>query len=107
MYNTPITLANIYFPDFDNEKFIASVLVSLPNLHTHNLLLAGDFNFVMDAVLDRSSSKQHSLTKSAKILQKFFKSTNIIHARRYTKINENILFSLSHTSPSPGSIIFL
>lgn len=45
MYNVPVTLANIYAPNFDDEKFIAAVLASLPNLHTHNLLLAGDFFF--------------------------------------------------------------
>lgn len=67
MYNTSIILANVYAPNFDDEKFISSVLASLPNLHTHNLILAGDFNFVMDPVLDRSSNKQQSLSKSAKL----------------------------------------
>ena len=70
IYNTPIILANVYVPNFDDERFISSVLASLPNLHTHNLILAGDFNFVIVPVLDRSSNKQHSLSKSAKLLQK-------------------------------------
>lgn len=79
IYNSPIILANVY-ANFDDERFISSVLASLPNLHTHNLILAGDFNFVMDPVLDRSSNKQHSLSKSAKLLQIFLKSVNVIDA---------------------------
>ena len=42
IYNTPITLANVYAPNFDDERFINSVLASLPNLHTHNLILVID-----------------------------------------------------------------
>ena len=41
MYNTPVIRANVYAPNFDDEKFISSVLASLTNLHTHNLILAG------------------------------------------------------------------
>ncbi len=78
IYNTPVTLANIYAPNYDDEKFINSILAILPKLHSHNLILAGDFNLVMDPVLDRSSSKQQSVSKSAKVIQNFLKSENII-----------------------------
>lgn len=74
-------------PNFDDEKFIGSELASLPSRHTHNLILAGDFNFVMDPVL-RSSDKQHSLSKSTKLLQNFLKSVNVIDAWRYMNHNQ-------------------
>lgn len=83
LYNTPVTLANIYAPNYDDEKCINSVLAILPNLHSHNLILAGDFNLVMDIVLDGSSSRQQSVSKSAKLIQNFFKSANLIEAWRY------------------------
>uniref|UniRef100_A0A9J7ZYM8 Endonuclease/exonuclease/phosphatase domain-containing protein n=1 Tax=Cyprinus carpio carpio TaxID=630221 RepID=A0A9J7ZYM8_CYPCA len=64
LYYTPVTLANIFAPNYDDEKFVDSVLAILPNLHSHDLILAGDFNLVMDTVLDRSSNRQQSVSKS-------------------------------------------
>jgi len=109
IYNTPIILANVYAPNFDYERFIGSVLASLPNLHTHNLILAGDFNFVMDPVLDRSSTKQHSSSKSAKLLQNFLKSVNVIDVWRYMNQNQRkySLFSQPHKSFSRIDYFFI
>lgn len=50
LYETPVVLANIYAPNYDDESFIKSVLNSLANIHTHNLILAGDF--VLNPVMD-------------------------------------------------------
>lgn len=83
IYNTPIILGNIYVPNFDDERFIYTVLATLPNIHTHNLILAGDFNLVMDPVLDRLSNRQSVLTKSAKVLQTFLKSANVVDVWRH------------------------
>lgn len=94
LYNTPVTLANIYAPNYDDEKFINSVLAILPNLHSHNLILAGDFNLVMDTVLDRSSSRQQSVSKSAKLIQNFLKSANLIEAWRYLNPTTKKVFFL-------------
>lgn len=109
IYCTPIILANVYAPNFDDERFIGSVLASLPNLHTHNLILAGDFNFVMDPVLDRSSNKHHPLSKSAKLLQNFLVSVNIIDVWRHMNPHQRkySFFSQPHKSFSRIDYFFI
>lgn len=52
----PLILANVYAPNYD-VTFIASFLSSIPDLHSHSLVLGGDFNCVMCPQLDRSSKK--------------------------------------------------
>lgn len=52
LYNTPILLVNIYAPNIDDEQFISSILNILPNLDTHQVIMGGDFNFVLDPLLD-------------------------------------------------------
>lgn len=71
LYGTSVILANIYAPNYDDESFIKSVLNSLPDIHTHNLILAGDFTFVMDPVMDRSSKEYQPLSRSAKVMHNF------------------------------------
>lgn len=81
--NTSVVLVNVYAPNHDDEKFIQSVLSSIPNLHNHSLIMGGDFNFVLDPALDRSSAKQQNLSKSAKVIHNFLKATNVIEPWRY------------------------
>lgn len=35
LYGYPITLANIYAPNVDDEQFIATFLAKLPNMNSH------------------------------------------------------------------------
>lgn len=49
LFNMPVVLANIYAPNWDNMQFFRD------NLDTHNLILGGDLNCVLDTTLDRSS----------------------------------------------------
>uniref|UniRef100_A0A8C2DY46 exodeoxyribonuclease III n=1 Tax=Cyprinus carpio TaxID=7962 RepID=A0A8C2DY46_CYPCA len=109
LYYTPVTLANIFAPNYDDEKFVDSVLAILPNLHSHDLILAGDFNLVMDTVLDRSSNRQQSVSKSAKLIQIFYKSANIIEVWRYINPTPKkySFFSQLHNSYSRIDYFFL
>lgn len=69
--HTKVILASIYAPNWDDEHFISRIFTSIPNVETYHIIIGGDFNFVQNADLDRSSNRQHSLTKSAKLLASF------------------------------------
>lgn len=69
--HTKVVLASIYAPNWDDEQFVSKIFTSIPNIETHHIIIGGDFNFVQDADLDRSSLRPHSLTKSAKLLTSF------------------------------------
>lgn len=66
-----VILASIYAPNWDDEQFISKIFTVIPNIEKHHIIIGGDFNFVQDADLDRSSCRPHSLTKSAKLLASF------------------------------------
>lgn len=83
LYNIPVVLANIYAPNYDAEHFISSFLGTLPNLDTHQLILGGDFNLVLNPVLDRSSDRPQALTKSAKVINTFLDRFKIADPWRF------------------------
>lgn len=93
-------LANIYAPNHDDEGFIPSVLSSFPNLHSHRLILSGDFNFVLNPLLDRSSNKQQTLTNSAKLILNFLNTANLKDPWRHLHPSQRIysFFSQPHHS---------
>lgn len=66
--NTPVVLASVYAPNWDDEQFISKFFTSIPNIEAYHIIIGGDFNFVQDADLDRSSSRPYSLSNSAKQL---------------------------------------
>lgn len=102
LYNTPVVLASIYAPNVDDEQFMSLFLDTLPNLDTHYLIMGGDFNFVSNPSLDRSSSRPIPLSKSAKKLNSFSKSYGVVDPWRFTFPNQRkySFFSPVHHSYS-------
>ncbi len=90
VFNPP-NFANVYAPNYDDATFITSFLSCIPDLHSHSLILGGDFNFVMCPRLDRSSKKVMSPLKSATIIQSFLNNYGICDARKFS-------FFLKYTS---------
>lgn len=66
-YNKVI-LASVYAPNWDDEQFISRLFNSIPNVETYHIIIGGDFNFVQNVDLDRSSKRPYTLTNSAKLL---------------------------------------
>lgn len=69
--NIPIILANVYAPNWDNDKFFSDFLYNLPNLDTHHLVLGGDFNCCLNPEIDRSSISTAKLSRSAHVINTF------------------------------------
>ena len=57
IHSPPMTLVNIYGPNFDNPQFFKKVFSLIPELSLTNLIIGGDFNCVIDPYLDRSSTQ--------------------------------------------------
>jgi hypothetical protein len=57
--NITVILASIY-----RTMMSFSFFSSLPKVDEHHIIIGGDFNLVQDVSMDRSSSKQSTLTKA-------------------------------------------
>ncbi len=68
LFNTPMVLASIYAPNFDDDTFFTKFLSVLPNLHSSYLIIGGDFNLCLNLQIDRASKRGEILSKSAKII---------------------------------------
>lgn len=69
IHSTPITLLNIYGPNNDDPEFFRKVLNSIPDISSTNLVIGGDFNFVLDTYLDRSSTLRVEPSKACKVIR--------------------------------------
>lgn len=75
LFNTPLMLANIYGPNWDNAQFFTQFFSALPDLNSYKLILGGDFNCVLHAQLDRSNPKpNNTLSSAAMVINSFLRS---------------------------------
>lgn len=75
LFNTPLILANIYGPNWDNAQFFINFFSILPDLNSYKLILGGDFNCVLHAQLDRSSPRlNNTLSSAAVTINSFLRS---------------------------------
>ncbi|MGL5901954.1 MAG: endonuclease/exonuclease/phosphatase family protein, partial [Cetobacterium sp.] len=70
-------IASKIIPD-SHEQFINSLLLKIPDMDSHQLIIGGDFNLVLDTDLDRSSRRPVTVTKMAKSVKKFMDTYKII-----------------------------
>lgn len=100
LYNTPVILANIYAPNWDNSEFFTNLLAQIPNIDTHYLILGGDMNCVLSPTLDRSSSATGNISKAAHVLKTFLNANQISDVWRFQNPTSR---SYSFFSPVHGS----
>ena len=68
LQNTPVILASIYAPNWDDDNLFMKLFARIPNADNHRIIMAGDWNLVQNINLDRSSLTQSTLPKSAKVV---------------------------------------
>ena len=66
LFQTKVLLVNVYAPNWDDTDFVNKLLSSLPNLHTHKLILGGDLNCAVNPALDRSCPKKNIFVRHGK-----------------------------------------
>lgn len=108
LYNTKVTLANIYAPNFDDAQFFQRLIKLLPDLNSHLLIMGGDFNLCLDPGMDKSSTRPgFGVTKSASCIQSFLSEFGISDKWRFLHPNsrEYSLF-LKYTTRTAELTIF-
>lgn len=95
LYNTLIALVNIYAPNADDENFFKQLFSLLHDLNKYSLILGGNFNCWLDPVLDRSSPKNSTISKSALVIQAFLSDYRMCDVWRtlYPKTRDYSFFS--------------
>lgn len=84
LYGKRIILANVYGPNFDDDSFFSSFIEALPDLTQCQLILGGDFNFVLHPQLDRSNPGPNSkISKAGTIIHNFMESYALVDPWRY------------------------
>lgn len=72
-----IILGNIYAPNIDNPTFFANLESKLYLLGHHPIILGGDFNIVLDNILDCSRPTRSRITDSAQIIKRICSSLGL------------------------------
>lgn len=73
----PLILVNVYGPNFDDPLFFQNLYNALPHLSNSNVIMGGDFNYVLDPVLDRQHS-QTSIFRNSGTLNNLMQSYNLV-----------------------------
>ena len=79
LYSSPVTLLNIYGPNFDSPGFYSKILSRLPvSAPQSNLIIGGDLNCVLDPYLDKSSQQKLKKTKTAELITSFMNNSKLV-----------------------------
>lgn len=76
--NSKICLASIYAPNVFNSDFFESIKSTLLSFPDATLILAGDFNLLVDPDMDSLSSVSASKRASSAYIKSFLRDLNIV-----------------------------
>lgn len=101
LYETPVILANVYAPNWDDHTFFINFFSQLPDMDSHHLILAGDFNCCFSA-LDRSSSNTLISSKAVQTIKLFLRTFGVCDIWHFLNPSSRSysFFSLAHKSYS-------
>lgn len=100
LYNTPLVLANVYAPHWDDSSFFINFFAHIPNMDTHHLILGGNMNCRLTPTLDHNSSRTASKSNAAAQLQLFLNTNGIVDVWRFQNLTAR---SYSFFSPVNGT----
>lgn len=102
LHSMHVTLVNIYGPNVDDAGFFRKIFEKLADLTDTKLIIAGDYNVILDWRLDRSSQKQTGPSNTSVTLNSLISSINLIDIWRllHPTDREYSYFSKLHNSYS-------
>lgn len=106
LFSTPVILASVYAPNWDDVSFIHKLTSLFPNLNRHKLLISGDFNTVMDPALDRSSPRTLTRSKMSLALGEFTDRAGCVDPWRFFNPNKKEFSYFSHVHHTYSRIDF-
>uniref|UniRef100_A0AAR2LAI9 Reverse transcriptase domain-containing protein n=2 Tax=Pygocentrus nattereri TaxID=42514 RepID=A0AAR2LAI9_PYGNA len=74
----PLTLINIYGPNFDCPDFFRKIFGLIPLALSENIIMGGDFNCYLDPYLDRLSTKTPPTLATVQTLNNLLKAGNMV-----------------------------
>lgn len=106
IYDTKVTLVNVYAPNWEDESFFRQVFSMLPDLFLYSLILSGDFNCWIDPSPDRSSTCPIARSESAEVILSFMKEFNVVDPWRFYNPGIRKFSFFSHVHHSFSRIDF-
>ena len=105
----PVTLINVYAPNFDCPDFFRKLFNLIPDVQRTNVLFAGDTNCVMDPMIDKSSCTSPQQSKASGLLNTMLKSLNFVDIWRLLNPSgrDYSFFSPVHKTSSRIDYFFL
>lgn len=102
LYSMHVTLVNIYGPNIDDAGFFRKTFDKISDLTSTNLIIAGDYNAILDRYLDRSSQRQMGPSNASVTLNGLISSFNLVDIWRlqHPTDREYSFFSKLHNSYS-------
>ena len=104
LFHTPVVLANVYAPNWDDSEFFKKIIALLPDLNTYRLIFGGDLNCVVDTNLDRSSPKATSVSKMSKALSNVMQHIGCVDPWRFLNPTKKEFSCFSHVHQSYSRI---
>ena len=103
-----VILANVYAPNTDDPTFFGQLECKLNDMGDHPILMGGDFNQVMDNILDRSTPSQRQC-RSASVMQKMCKAFGLVDIWRLfnPSTRDYTFYSPRHNTLSRIDYIFV
>ena len=80
--NIRMTLASIYAPNDDSPEFITEVRDHIESIPNDNRLIGGDYNLVLDLILDKKGGRNTTHVKSQLKLKDWMESTDLVDVWR-------------------------
>ena len=96
LFTSLVILVNVYAPNYDDYNFFNNLLSAIPGDNNYKLIIGGDFNRVLSTLLDRSSNKVQSLTKSAKVINDFIAHGGVSDIWRFNFNNQKVFSFFSN-----------
>lgn len=84
---TQINLISIYAPNVDDPSFYQNFFLTIASYPGH-YVIGGDFNCVLNPVVDRSSGIDNTHQQSKKIIIKYLTDLNLVEIWRYLNPNK-------------------
>uniref|UniRef100_A0A8C4S0K8 Reverse transcriptase domain-containing protein n=1 Tax=Erpetoichthys calabaricus TaxID=27687 RepID=A0A8C4S0K8_ERPCA len=109
LYNSKMILINVYAPNVKDKEFMQNLFASIPNVNTHKIIMAGDFNCVLNPLLDRTPVTGGTTSNTAKTITQFLNDHNLSDPWRFLNPNSRIysFYSPMHYSYSRIDYFFI
>ena len=104
MSDTIITLINVYAPNNDDPEFFINLFSMLSKHENADIIIGGDFNFVMDTSMDATNKDRKNNYKVERIVKEFMSELMLIDVWRLQN-PETLTYTWSKKKPFTASRI--